>query len=303
MKKYYDTELYHKVRNWFFAHVMNPWAYYISSKYQIMDSMDSIQYIIDHKCSLSRYGDGEFYVMMGKGNGFQDPNPRLAGLLKHVITSNDAPNHKVAIPLAFKDRSYLMDGWPIFFWSFYMGKNIRFIDKYVKKDYTYLNTQLSRFYYEVKDKSNCGKQISLLKQIWEGRDVVMVEGCQTRSGVGNDLFDNVKSFQRILGPSTNAIDKYEKMLDAITEHVSKDRLILLSFGMLATVLAYDLAKLGYQAIDLGHLDIEYEWFRQGVVLEMPIPVKGKYTNEANGGDDVTACEDPLYRSQIICDLS
>lgn len=53
------------------------------------------------------------------------------------------------------------------------------------------------------------------------------------------------------------------MLQAIKDHVSKDRLILLSYGMTATVLAYDLAKLGYWAVDLGHLDLEYEWYLHG----------------------------------------
>lgn len=36
------------------------------------------------------------------------------------------------------------------------------------------------------------------------------------------------------------------------------------------MLSYELAKLGYQAIDLGHLDIEYEWFRMGAKGRVPI---------------------------------
>ena len=40
----------------------------------IMNSIDSIQYIIDKKCSVSRFGDGEFFVLMGGGNSFQEPD-------------------------------------------------------------------------------------------------------------------------------------------------------------------------------------------------------------------------------------
>lgn len=297
-----DTHAYQIVRNWFFSHVLNPLAYVITSRYQIKNSKDSIRYILDYKCSLSRFGDGEFYVMMGLGNGFQEPNDKLASMLKRVITSNDAPNLKIGIPLPMKDVSGLIDGYPPFFWRFYMGKHIWFINKFIRKDYQYLNTQFTRFYYEVKDKSRCGEHLALIKKIWQDRDIVIVEGIQTRSGVGNDLYDNAKSIQRILGPATNAFDRYDEILAAITISVSKDRLILLSLGMTATVLAYDLAKLGYQAIDLGHLDIEYEWYLQGRVMDKPVPVRGKYTNEAEGGNEVDACCDPLYLSQIICKI-
>lgn len=38
---------------------------------------------------------------------------------------------------------------------------------------------------------------------------------------------------------------------------------MISLGPTATVLAYDLFKAGYQAIDFGHVDVEYEWWRMG----------------------------------------
>lgn len=303
MVKYYETQLYIALRNWFFAHVMNPLAYWITSNYRILSSFESIKFILEHRCSVSRYGDGEFYVMMGAGNGFQDPNNKLAERLRQVITTEDAPNFMVGIPLPMKDLSGLIDGYPPFFWRFYMGKHVWFINRFIKPDRTYLNTQFTRFYYEVKDKSQCGEHIALIRQIWENIDIVIVEGEKTRSGVGNDLYDNAKSVQRILGPATNAFDRYDEILSAITTNVTKERLILLSLGMTATVLAYDLAKLGYWAIDLGHLDIEYEWYLQGLVMDKPIPVQGKFTNEANGGNTVDECQDPVYLSQIICNLA
>ena len=71
--------------------------------------------------------------------------------------------------------------------------------------------------------------------------------------------------------------------------------------MTATVLAYDLAKLGYWAIDLGHLDLEYEWFLSGKTERFA--VKGKFTNEVTDGNLVDSCNDPVYKSQIICDLN
>jgi len=71
--------------------------------------------------------------------------------------------------------------------------------------------------------------------------------------------------------------------------------------MTATVLAYDLAKLGYWAIDLGHLDLEYEWFLSG--RGDRFAVKGKFTNEVADGNRVAECQDPKYLSQIICEVN
>lgn len=67
--------------------------------------------------------------------------------------------------------------------------------------------------------------------------------------------------------------------------------------MTATVLAHDLARHGYQAIDLGHIDIEYEWMRMGATSKVAVP--GKFTNESKNGKQTDECQDPIYQSQII----
>ena len=269
----------------------------------IVDSMGSIRYIIENRCSVSRFGDGEFDVLLGKnGNTFQKANTQLAELLKKVITSVDAPNHMIGIPYPLKSTSGLR---PLSrdFWGYYVKENLENLLPYFSKDRNYLDTQLSRFYIAYKDKSHCKEHLALLKQIWDTRDIVIVEGRESRTGVGNDLYDNANSIQRILGLSTNAFDKYYEMLDVIRNNVSKDKLIILSYGMCATVLAYDLAKLGYWAIDLGHLDIEYEWMRMGATENTPI--KGKFTNEAGfeGRENIDECNDEEYQRQIIFDIT
>lgn len=297
--RYYETKLYQTAREWYFQHIGIPISYRYNQRYGILDSMQSIKYIIDNKCSVSRFGDGEFYVMMGLGNGFQDPNPQLAKRLTEVISANDAPNHVIGIPLPIKDTSMLVDGYPRFFWEHFTCRYSTFLHKHISSDKTYLNTQFSRFYNENWDKSKCPAHIALIKKIWNKKDIVIVEGEKTRSGIGNDLYDNAHSVQRILGPATNAFERYNEMLHAIIQNVSKDKLILMSYGMSATVFAYDLAKLGYWAIDLGHLDIEYEWFRMGATNQHQA-IRNKFTNEAPEGDRVEDCHDPLYLSQIIC---
>ena len=267
----------------------------------ILSSEDSVKYIIEHRCSVSRYGDGEFFIMMGKPMGFQQPNTGLAQRLNEVLQSDDAPNHMIGIPLPLKDLNIISMYDSKEFWGYYTLRYGEYIHSLLSSKRVYLDTQLSRFYKMYENKAFAERIVSLLRQIWYHRDVVIVEGTKSRSGVGNDLYDHAHSIRRILGPATNAFDKYDEMLQAITRNVSKDKLILLSYGMTATVLAYDLAKLGYWAIDLGHLDIEYEWYRMGA--KEKVAVKGKYTNEASGGDVVEDCNDTEYLNQIICDIT
>ena len=43
-----------------------------------------------------------------------------------------------------------------------------------------------------KDKTKKVKLFNLLKKIWEGQEIVFIEGEKTRLGIGNDLFENAK---------------------------------------------------------------------------------------------------------------
>lgn len=88
---------------------------------------------------------------------------------------------------------------------------------------------------------------------------------------------------------------------AIIKKITCDDLILIALGHTATVLAYDLSKLGYQAIDIGHIDIEYEWLRMGAKRKMPVP--NKYVNEVREGRIDTDLNDVTYQSQIIGRIS
>ena len=87
----------------------------------------------------------------------------------------------------------------------------------------------------------------------------------------------------MLDPARDAFDYYEKLLKATFETIKtihkENVLVLLALGSTATVLACELSEKKIQAIDIGHLDICYEWLKAGNFNAAP----GKYTNEAEGG--------------------
>ena len=282
-------------------YVRIPLAHKQFERINILNSIDSIKYIIEHKCSVSRYGDGEFIMLLGGGyDDYQGADQKLAKRLKEVLVSTDAPNHIVGFPMPLKHTIGLRPSSRDFWDYFTLRKGVSLLP-YLSTSRLYIDTQLSRFYIMYTDKSHCGNQLNLLKAIWDNKDVVIIEGTKSRTGIGNDLYDNVKSLSRILGPATDAFSMYDEMLEAIVKHVSKDKLILLSYGPTATILAYDLAKLGYWAIDIGHLDIEYEWFKMGAIDK--VVINGKFTNEAKGGRFVKSNEDKEYLQQIIFDIT
>ena len=282
-------------------YVRIPLAHKQFERINILNSIDSIKYIIEHKCSVSRFGDGEFIMLLGGGyDDYQGADQKLAKRLKEVLVSTDAPNHIVGLPMPLKHTIGLRPSSRDFWDYFTLRKGVSLLP-YLSTSRLYIDTQLSRFYIMYTDKSHCENQLNLLKAIWDNQDVVIIEGTKSRTGIGNDLYDNVKSLSRILGPATDAFSMYDEMLEAIVKHVSKDNLILLSYGPTATILAYDLAKLGYWAIDIGHLDIEYEWFKMGAIDK--VVINGKFTNEAKGGRFVKSNEDKEYLQQIIFDIT
>ena len=70
--------------------------------------------------------------------------------------------------------------------------------------------------------------------------------------------------------------------------------------MTATCLSYDLSQCGYWAIDIGHVDVEYEWFK--MKAKGRVPIKNKYVAESKERYITDSRVDKLYESQIIAKI-
>lgn len=243
--------------------------------------------------SMSRLGDGEFGMIFGYDIRYQKFSPEIRKKFIEILHSN-VDNHIVCISGVFDDMNDRNEENKSF-WNNYLKEYRHLYNKYVDMSKTYYNTTATRVFKPLADKSLAGPRFERWKKLWENRDIVFIEGKQTRLGVGNDLFSNTASIKRILGPSENAFDRYDELLCAATA-CDKKSLFILALGPTATALSYDLAKLGYQALDLGHIDVEYEWFLAG---DSEKKLDNKYTNEVSGGSTVNECKDEEYLSQII----
>ncbi|WP_313239333.1 SP_1767 family glycosyltransferase [Sphingobacterium multivorum] len=260
----------------------------------VMTIEETIEHIISEKSSVSRFGDGEMLLIGGEGIRFQHDDGELSKRLAEVLTS-DLTNHIVCISDAFVDLDrYNRRARRFWRAHFYLYGDLW--DKYLMKGKRYGNTFITRPYIDFSDRKKSVYWFSLLKQIWSKRDIVFIEGEKSRLGIGNDLFDNVESVGRILCRSKGAFDQYDVILQEACK-LAKNSLILIALGPTATVLAYDLCKLGYQAIDVGHIDIEYEWLMMGA--KHKVNITSKYVNEVIGGDQVVVHGEDLYQRQIL----
>ncbi len=276
----------------------------IRRKYRlkIMSSKKTIKYILKNNCSIARYGDGELGIMLeSSAPTFQKKSEQLALLLKSVFVPPIPENLLICLLYTMVSARGFRKG-PFSFCDCWCRETqpravtaIRELMQGEEKTYCFGDSLCSRPFSGVKSNKNTKKMFSLLKQLWNNRDVLFVEGEASRLGVGNDLFDNAKSIKRILAPAENAFDSYDKILETVLSKWNGE-LIIIALGPTATVLAWDLAKRNIQALDLGHIDIQYEWFLRGKAFT---PVQSKYANEAIGGRVISECNDEEYLSQII----
>jgi glycosyltransferase family protein len=282
-------ELYDKIRNDNFS-VPLP---------IIKTAEETLDKLLQAKCSLSRFGDGEFVLMGGGRIHYQGRSPELAQRLKKVIAS-DIQNLLIALPPCFGSLDKYLP--PVaYFWIKWASRKRDIIYSYLDMNRVYYDAFFSRVYmqcYKTNEHyKRCGEFYEKVKNIWAGRDIVICEGEGTRFGMFNDLLDGAASISRILCPARNAFDKYDEILSAFNG-ISPDKLILAALGPTATVLSYDLCSKGYQAIDIGALDMDYEWFLRKEV-ELGAPLEFKYVDSGKKGRKIRPLEDPEYNRQII----
>lgn len=267
----------------------------------IMTSKNTLHYIAKHNCSIARYGDGEFdLITSSRDLKFQSRDPDLANRLSEVLKRND-PRLLLCVPRCLNTVAGCTDH-AASFWIDWGRRNdhhkevVNLIRAHAGPYYSFGDSLITRPFIDWTNPNHAKHLYPMLKQLWQDRDILIVEGAQSRLGVGNDLFSNTRSIKRILAPSINAFQYYDEIKNVILNHYQGE-LILVALGPTATVLAADLSARDIQILDIGNIDIEYEWFLRNERKRVAIP--GKFTNEAKGVQIVADCNDEAYISQII----
>ena len=269
----------------------------------VMSIDETLDQLLEMEQSLIRFGDGEFNLINGNSIAYQEYQENLAQEMREILLHADDTENKVLICLPeifeiFKGN-FLQNEDSEKFWKQVLDDHGRFFQETCQAK-GYGSSWISRPYIDNKDKSHAITQFEKIKSLFDHKDILIVEGATTRSGVGNDLFNNALSIKRIICPSHHAFSKVDVIQQAILDH-APGRLILLMLGPTAKILAYRLSQLGYRALDLGHIDPEYEWMKMGA--ETRVQLKHKHTAEFNFDQGIEFIEDEDYNSQIVADLS
>lgn len=263
-------------------------------KPHIISEKETLRLLIHEKKSIARFGDGEFALMAGVSRwSFQSADLMLGQKLQEVLFSNN-DNLLIAInPAFYESQLFKNDDDSIGIRSYMTPEVRKQHSALLDPNRVYANALVFRNLHSDED-------FSTLRELWKGRECVVVEGQHTGFGVRNGLLADCKKVERIICPAVDAFSVYDRILDAVTKH-SKNKLILIALGPTATALAYDLSKEGYQAVDIGQIDLVFEAHLLNLSSINDLHIPDKYCTEDVRGDEriIQDINDPEYLSQII----
>lgn len=269
-----------------------------SLKPKILSIEDTISKIQQENLSVIRFGDGEISLIENYSLSFQEKNKELIHSLEKILHSN---HDKLLLCILNIWENHIEDLDPKVYWFelHHILKHHTTWERLISPTQQYGDAFITRPYLTIKDKSRSDSIFLSLRSLWKDKDVVLIEGEKARNGVGNNLFSLSKSLTRILCPAENAYSRYSEIKNACMK-MDKNCLMLVSLGPTAKPLAYELFLAGYQVIDIGHTDMEYEMFLRQETILSKVPYK--YFNEINERNP-EECKDETYLSQIVAKIN
>jgi len=223
----------------------------------IVNEIQTIKKIIEGK-SITRFGDGEFYHLFntnfkkGKGAGRQQCKPEIRSKLKEIIYSD---NKFILIGISgfLAPDDQVLNSYN--YYTIYMKNFIKKTIKNLNDKHTEL---MKRKFYsaEISRLTNSNQRdqiIILFNDFFSKNNFIFVGNKIVIKLIKNKFIDKFKSIDFYEVKRMHAYDDYDKIFnDCQKMNLNKDKIYLLSIGITATILSYDLAKLNYQAIDIGH---------------------------------------------------
>lgn len=266
----------------------------LPNKIKVYSVDETLDMLLTTEKSMVRFGDGEIVVLSGKNIFFQTASQEISEGLKRIL--NYAYDDLiVTLPDIFDDLNIYVPASQRF-WKDHLLFFRKVYNQFCNLDKKYYNTTVTRGYVTLSDKSNSRRWFEKFRHLFKNKKLVIVEGYTTHNGVGNDLFEYAGSIERIICPSRNAYCVRDKIREKCMEY-NKDVLFLFSLGITAKGLVEELFLQGYRVLDIGNLDMEYEWYLKNAPKKEEIPkhkVVGEEANKAAGYIN--------YLEQIVCTI-
>lgn len=220
----------------------------------IYSEIETLNNIIKNKKSIVRFGDGEFYHLFTNKNkysaGRQNCDIIIQKKLHDIFTSND-DNILIGISGFLASNEHI-------------SKNYKLFTPYMKKFIKNIKTKLDLKYSDYMNKKYYSAEITRLKNLVEFKeiisifdnlfltnDVVFVGNKNVINIIENNFKDKFRKIDYVEIPKQNAFSKYDEIMEKCKKF-GHNKLFLLSIGITATIIGYELAKYEYWALDIGH---------------------------------------------------
>ncbi len=218
---------------------------------KILSNDETVDYLVKTDKSIARFGDGEVSLLRNISIPFQSANPLLAERLMEVLTS---PKNNIVIGITDRIQTSTRDENAVsrdFLRSFW-GENAYWFIKQLDLNYTYMNARFTIL-------PESEEKIDNIRNLWRDNDITVIAGDRVFKNIRYNIFDCAKSIEYIYAPTIDAFNVYDEIFKK-ARTIDKNRLVCIILGPTATVLAYDLAQLGYRALDLGHIVKSYDLY-------------------------------------------
>lgn len=233
----------------------------------IYDIDTTLKILCEEQKSIVRFGDGEFSLIEGIDIPFQSSSKELSYRLTEVLSSNNL-SICIGIPLSLFEVP-LQKTHNYYFWRDNGSRFRMLLEKYIHPECRYYPAELTLLINNQEQAKQLDDYFKKIRKIWNNKDIHLIHGKRIFDSLKFDIFDNAKSVTHQIAPSKNAFTEYDNILNEALK-VDKNKLIIAILGPTATILAYDLALKGYQALDLGHIAKSYDWYKKGKNLYQKI---------------------------------
>ena len=248
------------------------------NRFKVMTPVETLRQVKEKGISIVRLGDGEFSYMRGNKHGpsYQPYSDELKNSLLNVLHKRDS-RLLISVPRAIQpDHLKSMTKRAQNHWKAFLCINYKFLLNHLDSSYVYGDGLVSRPYMDTKDIDLCNSVFQEFKRVVQDRNLVIIEGEKTRLGIGNDLLESSASIHRILCPAQNSFERINEILNTVFSLYptpNKRELFLIALGPAAKTITLELVAKGHQVLDIGHFDIEYEWFITRADKKTKIPGK------------------------------
>lgn len=254
----------HKARDrfdlWIIALNRNKIDYFLKNYPEVRSEIETVKSIVQNRASIGRFGDGELNMCFGRNKSFQKYDQKLVDRLKEILMLEE-DNFLVGINTIRSEA----DLTPI--WQKFVVRRGNRVLQLLDLDRSYESSTITTVFPSQPDEFDV--YLECLKAIWDDRKVVFVVGKNSRFFFLEELFGNIAEYEFVYGPAENAFSVYDDLIGRVQGY-GTDWLVMISLGPTATVMAYDLFRLGYQAIDLGQTPSKYHKAKYGTLYPVNI---------------------------------